>query len=410
MKRIGAIGGIFTAIVVASSFTAVLADSPEVVGEVRIYRTESPHPYPMGSLERTVVWSDTVISPGAQFIRVHFSDLSLVPGDYLTVSDPARTEVWTYTLRGPHGDGEFWAFSLTGDTAIVEIHGGVGAGLGYVIDAVGHGTELLIPPPIFESYCGPYERHDVACFMPSGPYPTEGFDAAQRPVARLDVIHGKRLSRCTGFLVDGVHPNTLITANSCVKNNKQARSLQAMFHHQSLYCNPELTAIAYTSVAPIGDALLSRHVVYSGDRLLRVSKTTRLDYTLLTLAGSAEADWGALIPSAQPVSPGTPFWLIQHPHETMDKKVGMWEDVPARLPCRIATVDATVNRTHAEGVEVDYLCYAALTTRGAPLVDANAPHHVLALHSGVNQTGPCMMNGTGMRHICEDAGSLLNCE
>jgi hypothetical protein len=312
MTRIGGCGYLLTAIVLIAGVTTAMADSPMVIGEVRDYRAETPHPYPMGSIERPVVWRDTVISPGAQFVRVHFTRLSLAPGDYLTVSDPTRVEVWTYTRQGPRGDGDVWAFAVTGDTAIVEIHGGPGAGHGYVIDAVGHGMEQVIPPPLFESFCGPYERHDAICFMSGGPLSTEGSDQAQSPVALLELVHGNRLIRCTGWLVDGEFPNTLITTNECVKSRGQVRSLQVVFNSQSDYCDSSSSRNPRT------------FVTYAGDSLLKASKTTRLDYTLLTLAGAAEADWGELIPSARTVTPGDAFWLIQHPHIDLKKGVGMW--------------------------------------------------------------------------------------
>ena len=101
------------------------------VGDVRPYRAETPHPYPLGTEARPVVWTDTVISPGAEFVRVHFKNVNLAPGDYLTVSSPDGLQTWTYTGRGLNNDGAIWAFAVDGDTAVVRIHGGRGAGHGY---------------------------------------------------------------------------------------------------------------------------------------------------------------------------------------------------------------------------------------------------------------------------------------
>src|SRR5262249_60083275 len=61
-------------------------------GEVKAFAAETPHPYPKG-------WSDRVFSPGAEFVRVHFTGLNLADGDTLTVSSPDRGQVWTYTGR-----------------------------------------------------------------------------------------------------------------------------------------------------------------------------------------------------------------------------------------------------------------------------------------------------------------------
>ena len=135
-------GRAFTAVLVFLLLGAVpaLAQSPLRVGEVRPYAAESPHPYPLGTEARPVVWTDRVISPGATFLRVHFTGLSLAEGDYLTVSSPDGSQVWTYTGRASHGNGDLWSFAIDGDEAIVQIHGGRDTGHGYRIDAVGHGT------------------------------------------------------------------------------------------------------------------------------------------------------------------------------------------------------------------------------------------------------------------------------
>ena len=98
------------------------------VGDVRAYAAETPHPYPKA-------WSDRVFSPGAEWIRIHFTDLHLGDGDSLTVSSPDRSQVWTYTGKGPHGNGDLWAFAIDGDTAIVELRGGSG-GHGYRITEI----------------------------------------------------------------------------------------------------------------------------------------------------------------------------------------------------------------------------------------------------------------------------------
>ena len=79
------------------------AQAPLQIGDVRAYHAESPHPYPLGSGARPVVWTDRVISPGAEFLRLHFANLHLAPGDFLTVSRPDGSQASTYTGRGPHG-------------------------------------------------------------------------------------------------------------------------------------------------------------------------------------------------------------------------------------------------------------------------------------------------------------------
>src|SRR5688500_3322796 len=77
-------------------------------GDVFRYAAETKHPYANGTADRSVVWRDVVTSPGAMFIRVHFSAFDLRDGDYVTVSNPDGSDFWTYTLKGPRGTGKFW--------------------------------------------------------------------------------------------------------------------------------------------------------------------------------------------------------------------------------------------------------------------------------------------------------------
>ena len=176
------------------------------VGDVRSYAAQSPHPYPLGDETRPVVWTESVISPGATFVRVHFRDLTLAPGDYLTVENPDGSQVWTYKARGPHGNGDVWAFAVSGDEAVVKIHGGKDDGFGYVIDSVGHGTGRIDPTP--EVVCGTDGREDAACHTAVG-----AFDTAQKPVARLLFTSGGFQYVCTGWLVAGSNSSTMLTNN-----------------------------------------------------------------------------------------------------------------------------------------------------------------------------------------------------
>jgi hypothetical protein len=92
--------GRWALIVVSVLALAVLGVAPSwaeggrlKVGEVRAYAAETPHPYPK-------TWTDRVSSPVAEWIRIHFTGLSLGAGDTLTVSSPDRSQVWMYTARG----------------------------------------------------------------------------------------------------------------------------------------------------------------------------------------------------------------------------------------------------------------------------------------------------------------------
>jgi V8-like Glu-specific endopeptidase len=380
-------------VLVLASGAQGFAQAPLKVGDVRPYRAETPHPYPLGTEAHPVVWTDTVISPGAEFVRVHFRNLHLAPGDYLTVSSPDGLQTWTYTGRGPHDNGDVWAFAIDGDAAVVRIHGGRGNGHGYLIDAVGHGSVALNPKhsPIPEVVCGTDGREDVACHLPE-------IDAAQRPVARLLFVSGGFQYVCTGELIAGSNANTLITNNHCIDTQTETSSLQARFNYQK------------TSCGGTGNATTTD---YAGGTFLKTNTEKRrgskggLDYTLLTLLGSPEATWGELVGTTKTVNVGDLIWFIQHPGGNQ-KKVGYWEDGGQTARCNVDTINATYGNS-AIGSQTGYACDSEGGSSGSAITDPATGHAIALHHYGGVSSNPCLNSGTAFTRICADAGSLLSC-
>jgi len=368
------------------------AQAPLKVGDVRPYRAETPHPYPLGTEARPVVWTDRVISPGATFVRVHFTGFSLAHGDFVTVSSADGSQTWTYTGKGPHGNGEVWAFAIDGDAAIVQIHGGRGTGHGYLIDSVGHGTVRINPIP--EVVCGTDGREDVACHTSDS-----AFDTAQRPVSRLLFTMQGGLFACTGWLAAGSNNSTLVTNNHCISNQKVTNTLQATFNFQRTTCGGGTNA-ATTN--------------YAGGTFLKTNSVDRhgsnggLDYTLLTLQGNPEATWGELTPTTKAAAVNDPFWFIQHGGGN-EKEVGFYEESSHTTVCAVDAINQTYARS-ATGSQTAYACDSEGGSSGSPIVDSASPNHVIALHHFGGVSGsPCLNSGTEMSSICADAGSLLSC-
>ena len=382
---------VVVAIVMVLGPTAVWAQAPLKVGEVRSYRAETPHPYPLGTEARPAVWTDRIVSHGATFIRVHFTGLHLAEGDYVTVANPDGRQSWTYTGRGPKGRGDVWAFAIDGDTAIVTVHGGRRPGHGYRIDSVGHGTVRLNPTP--EVVCGTDGREDVACHIGE-----TGFETAQNPVSRLLFQSGAFLYVCTGWLVDGSNPNTLVTNNHCISTQNETDTLQATFNFQFTTCGGNM--VAQTSS-------------FSGGMLLKTSSVDRrgrkegFDYTLLTLQGNPEAAWGELVATGRSVSVGEQIWFIQHPGGN-EKEVGYYEDSEKTMLCRVAEVNQTYGRSAGES-QTAYGCDSEGGSSGSPIIDPVTGEVIALHHFGGVDNNPCLNSGTSMSSICADAGPLLNC-
>lgn len=381
-------------IVLLGTGAALRPQVPLQVGPVLDRRVETPHPYPIGRGDRPVVWRDVVTSAGAQFLRVHFNGFHLAPGDYVTVSNPAGSQFWTYSSRGPNGDGDFWSFAVDGDTAIVEIHAGPRNAHGYHIDAVGHGTtNIRRPGPTPEVVCGTDGREDIACHM-SDP----AIDAAQKPVARLLFVMGRYQYLCTGWLVAGSNGSTLMTNNHCIDSQKVTNTLQATFNFQRVSCGGSANAVP---------ADFSGGVFLKTNSVNRKGNKAGLDYTLLTLQGNPEAVWGELIPTTKSVAVGAPIWFIQHPGGNL-KEIGYWEDSSKTIRCKVDAIGQTYS-TSATGSQTGYGCDSEGGSSGSPIVEA-ASGRVIALHHfGGVSNAPCLNSGTAMERICADAGSLLFC-
>jgi hypothetical protein len=75
------------------------AQKAVLAGDTRPYFASTPHPYPVGNDSRPVVWSDTIRSSGATFLRIHFVNFDLAPGDFVTIHGP-KGEVHRYEGKG----------------------------------------------------------------------------------------------------------------------------------------------------------------------------------------------------------------------------------------------------------------------------------------------------------------------
>lgn len=376
--------------VVAGALVLALGAAPTwaertKVGEERGYSAETPHPYPGGEGHRPAVWTDTVVSPGAKFLRVHFVDMKLAAGDYISVSNPNGAQFWTYTGKGLRGTGEFWSFAVDGDTALVELHAGETADYGYRIDRIAHGSEALAGPEALapEVVCGSDGREDVAC------HPTIDVD----PVARLLFQSGGFSFLCTGWLVDGANNSTLMTNNHCFSTQTEVNTLQAKFNFQKTTCGGNMNA-PDTNYA--GGTFLKTHPVNGG-----------LDYTLCTLQGNPEATWGEYVATRKRVNVGQLIYFPQHPGG-QPKEIGFWEDAAHTIRCKVDTVKKTYGGS-APNSQIGYGCDSEGGSSGSPILDANTLRAIGIHHFGGVSNNPCLNSGTWMNRICENASTLLNC-
>jgi lysyl endopeptidase len=381
---------------VLSPGTWALAQGVIEDGYVRTYESPGVREYPEGTADRPVVHEETVVSPGAEFLRVHFDDLNLGPNDYLTLADPKGAHLEILQGRGPHEDGDVWSFAVPGDTVVLSLHAGprtndgaLGEGpRGYHLDRIVHGTLPLreeepmskaggsgngfafsIEP---DSICGGNTGYEnVACHAEA---------TSQRSVARLLAVSGTTRSvRCTGWLVRGSNANTLITNNHCFNTAAAVRSIEAQFNFQTTSCTGTAMATSQS---------------FRGNALLR-TVAMPLDYTLATLLGNPEATWGEVIPLRRAPRVGELIWVLQHP-AGQPKKIGFWENSAHTIRCDVESLS---------GTQLRYSCDTEGGSSGS-VVLASGTNTAVGLH----HLGGCPNAGTALSSICTNAGSLLTCQ
>ncbi len=355
------------------------------VGEEHPYATSTASAYPQGDASRPVTWSETISSPAATFLRIHFAKFHLPDGDYLTVSGANGKDSWVYTGRGPNGTGEFWSFLVEDDTALLELHSGParkGPRYGLAVDRIAHGTVALAEEQApTRVICGTDGRQNVACQTAIN----------TRPVARLSFQSGGSSFVCTGWLVAGPNANTMFTNNHCVANQTEVSTIQARFNYQTTTCTGTTQATATN---------------YAGGTFLRTH--SGLDYTLFTLQGNPEATWGEYTATSKQPTASMSINFPQHPGGGL-KRIAFWKDSAHTLRCNVTGVNETYGGA-TSGSQMSYSCDSEGGSSGSPIMDAGTGRIIGIHHFGGVSSSPCLNSATQMRQICPNAGSgLLTC-
>ncbi|MFI5840409.1 trypsin-like serine peptidase [Catenuloplanes sp. NPDC051500] len=335
----------------------------------------------------------TLRFPGAEYVKVHFSRMTLLPGDYLTVSDPAGRESHRYqgvtrdAVSGltravlnpdePAASGARWAMSVSGDTAVVELHttsadplglhtafGGLGVGIDRVArgytrpERVEAAHELerareLEPGPAGpgreESVCGGDEKSDAACYKSTDPMAY----TRSKAVARL-LINGTEL--CTAWRIGA--QNRLVTNNHCFATSKDAYNTEVWFNYQCAKC---------------GGYDVYQSTKVWGDKVLATDKT--LDFTLFTVESFASVQkFGFLtLDTARPTA-GTQLYIPQHP--AGDPTAIAMSSGERGSNC---AVDNPGYTGYAAASDVSYFCDTEGGSSGSPVLSRKT-NKVVALH------------------------------
>jgi lysyl endopeptidase len=309
--------------------------------------------------------------PRASYVKVHFSRMAMLPGDYVTVSDGKGRESYRYDaprlLDGVSTDR--WAMSITGDTAVVEMHRGGGnlvgsllGRLGVNVDQVARGysrkeqarvpeAQLTAPGRTGreESVCGSDESKDAVCYRSADPVAY----TRSKAIARL-LINGTEL--CTGWRVGG--KNRMLTNNHCFDNSANAYETEVWFNYQCATCG--------------GFEVFNPTKVW-GDKVLATEHV--LDFTLFTVENfRAVQKFGYLsLDTARPAR-GQELYVPQHP-------AGEPTRIAGRNGARAGTcaVADPAFDGYAADSDVSYYCDTEGGSSGSPVLSRKT-NRVVALH------------------------------
>lgn len=360
-------------VLAGSAGATALKDVPTVIakGEAgQVERVEAVLGYLDGQSSATFRY------PGAEYVKVHFASVVLLPGDYLTVSSVDGLESHRVAKPG-------WAMSISGDTAVVRLQrggllGDLVAQLGVTIDRVARGftqaeqerasarSRMRKHDGREESICGGDEKQDAVCYKPTNPVPY----ARSKAVARL-LINGTEL--CTGFRIGA--SNRMMTNHHCVGTDGEAADTEVWFNYQCAQCG--------------GYAVFRTTKVW----LSQVIATDRtLDYTIFTVSDFASVQkYGYLELDIRKPARGEQLYIPQHP-----------TGKPAMIAMSNCAVDNPSYDGYAPDTDISYYCDTEGGSSGSPVLSRDTDK-VVALH----HFGGCPNSGVRMDRIFAEVVPLV---
>jgi hypothetical protein len=182
------------------------------------------------------VWAFAVRSPGAQGIRLRFSEVHLA-GASLTVYSPLTEHPIVFGPQDrtdPRGELEIWTSVLPGDTVVVEVSGDVYPEM--ILDQVVHldRASEAYGETEDESLVGACDRY-VECFND-----TEVNQICRQATGRMNFTVGTAGALCSGTLLNDLDDETFVsyflTANHCLSTQAAANTLTVVWFYEAGAC------------------------------------------------------------------------------------------------------------------------------------------------------------------------------
>ncbi|RAS68358.1 V8-like Glu-specific endopeptidase [Lentzea atacamensis] len=319
--------------------------------------------------------STMIERPGSGYVKIHFTDVRILPGDVLTVSNPDGTEKYTYTrdlkasLTATIDRSGFWAMSITGDKAVVSVNNPLSR---VRIDKITRGyTEAeMSSQPSVQSICGTNDYKDAVCYRSSNP--TEFGKTAS--VAKL-LRNGSSL--CTGWRVGP--KNHMLTNNHCFTSTN---GIEVWFNYQCPTCGGTTSATVTKVMA---------------DRVLKTN--AGLDYTLFSVRNfETITSFGYLELDARVPAVGEEMYIIGHPAGKL-KKLSLRDNNNGGGYCVVRAV--RVNGSSSQS-DISYMCDTEGGSSGSPVLSRRT-HKVIGLH----HFGGCPNQGVRIDLVAAQINPLL---
>lgn len=351
------------------------AAAPAVVGELRALEL-TPDLATAGRLRGRSLWRDVVALPGAAFLRLHFVDFDLLPGDSLTLSTGTGRLVERLSGTGPRGRREFWALAAFDDRLVLELEFQAPyARPPFRVDrlAAGDPESLAVANDAGRSICPPDDLHDAICA--SGDPGAWANVLASAGVLGVGGDPGAALF-CSGANVSPA--NYVLTNEHCLPGILACAESEFVFGYRRIACDSGAAVATDWVSFRCGETVASSP---AGDC---DAPLAALDFSLSAVDGDPAAAFGWASPDPTALVDGEAITIVQQPNggpQMLSSGSGAEVDVDTTDPGRSV---------------VRY--YGTLDTddgsSGAPIFRA-ADHRVVGLH----HCGGCEIPGVGNRGV-----------
>ncbi|RAJ16269.1 trypsin-like peptidase domain-containing protein [Olleya aquimaris] len=313
-----------------------------------------------------MVYQKEFRSTGSGYVKVHFKNFDLKPGDFVKVYSPITLDEIIYTNQGKvigtqnEMISNFWSRTIWSDHIIVELYSAQGNNThyGFDIDTVAYGYSMdkinnafQYVQSDFETICSVDDKEAIVCY--------DGTEMGRKAeaVCRL-LIGGGGL--CTGWLL-GTEGN-IMTNNHCIGDAADALNTEFLFNYQ------------YSDCVGITDDIFDLVATTS----TFIQTDANLDFTLVMLPVNPVATYGYLSLASNPPSVGERIYIPQHPGGRR-KEIAVNTDTNG-------DANGFAQITNAGGLpsRVEYHCDTEGGSSGSPVL-RYSDNLVVAIHN----TGGC---------------------